>query len=213
MTCARLALRRMQRSSVMNAAGRGRSLGAIVAMCSLLAWDCTGKVVDHGPVDASSTSGEGGRNMDAGSSSDAAPNVDAPPCSPVLASDYDQSCTVDTDCVEVGEVAECPATACDECTTEAINKNAMAQYMTALSPAFASEPAGEDCNCNCEGTAVCRGGKCQEGYCAPPSADTLPACADAGDAGGVCVYSTNTGCSRMGPPDACAYSDEMCCLR
>ena len=134
------------------------------------------------------------------------------PCSPVLASDYDQSCTVDTDCVAVGEVSSCPAFACDGCTTEAINKSVMAQYMTAFAQAFTSKAPGTGCGCPCESGAVCRGGKCQAAFCGPPTADTLPACANAGDAGGMCLYSANATCSGMGPPDACAYSDEFCCL-
>jgi hypothetical protein len=28
----------------------------------------------------------------------------------------------------------------------------------------------------------------------------------------MCAYSANTTCNGMGPPDACAYSDEFCCL-
>jgi hypothetical protein len=132
-----------------------------------------------------------------------------PTCSPVLASDYDQSCTVDTDCVAVGEISSCPASGCDGCTTEAVNKSVMAQYTAAFAQAFASGPSGPGCNCPCESGAVCRGGKCQAAFCGPPLTDTLSACADAG---GQCAYSANTTCSGMGPPDACAYSDEFCCL-
>jgi hypothetical protein len=139
---------------------------------------------------------------------DAGATLDATPCSPVLPSNYDQSCDADTDCVGVGEVPQCPAAACDGCMTEAINKTVLAQYLADLSRAFASEPPGEACNCPCGGVAVCRGGTCQEGYCAPPSTDTLPACADAG---GICAYTANTTCGAMGPPDSCAYSDEFCC--
>ncbi|MDP9002417.1 MAG: hypothetical protein M3O46_20180 [Myxococcota bacterium] len=141
--------------------------------------------------------------------SDAATNVDAGPCSIVLASDYDQSCVVDTDCVAVGQVASCPAFACDGCTTEAINKLAEPQYQAAFSRAFASRSAGSGCGCPCESGALCRGGKCQAAFCGPPPADTLPVCTDAG---GRCAFKSNTTCNGMGPPDACAYSDEFCCL-
>jgi hypothetical protein len=84
----------------------------------------------------------------------------------------------------------------------------MAQYTSALSAALASAPSGSGCNCPCEGGAICRAGKCQAAFCAPPRSDTLPACADAG---GACMYSANSVCAAMGPPDACAYSDEVCC--
>jgi hypothetical protein len=170
---------------------------------------CCLEVEDGG---MSSANDGGATSVPDGSPSDAAIGSDAPPCSPVLASDYDQSCMVDTDCVAVGEVPSCPAFACDGCTTVAINKSAMAQYMTALDRAFASEQSGTGCGCPCESGAVCRSGKCQAAFCGPPAADTLPACANAGDAGGMCAYSANTTCSGTGPADACAYSDEFCCL-
>jgi hypothetical protein len=134
-------------------------------------------------------------------------NIDAPRCSPVLASDYDQSCAVDTDCVTVGEVPSCPAFACDGCGTEAINKNVMAQYMTAFSQAFASKAPGTGCGCGGGQGPCCRSGKCTA-TCVL-STDALPACADAG---GMCLLSHGATCGTNGPPDACAYSDEMCCL-
>jgi len=83
------------------------------------------------------------------------------PCSIVLASDYDQSCTVDTDCVSVGQVPVCPALACyADCTMWTISKSAAAQYMTALSRASASV-AGESCGCaNYNPYPCCRGGTC-----------------------------------------------------
>jgi hypothetical protein len=133
----------------------------------------------------------------------------APACTTVVASDYDQSCAVDTDCVAVGEVTQCPASPCDGCPSEAINASAMAKYETAIAPDFASEPSGQHCSCPCEGGAVCRNGKCQAAFCSPPTSDTLPACANTD---GMCVYSANTTCDTMGPADACAYADEVCCL-
>jgi hypothetical protein len=46
--------------------------------------------------------------------------------------------------------------------------------------------------------------------CQSPN-DTLPAC---GDAGGKCYFGETT-CDpkRPGPPNACAYNDEICCLQ
>jgi hypothetical protein len=132
------------------------------------------------------------------------------PCTPVLASGYDQSCDADTDCVGVGEVPSCSTSTC-ACPTAAVNKSANAQYSALFSQVTAAHPPAP-CNCPCLSGAICRDGTCQAAYCGPPPADTLPGCANAGDAGGMCAYSANTTCSGMGPPDACAYSDEVCCL-
>ena len=165
----------------------------------------------HGAGGNVGTSGQAGTTGQGGHAGVTGTGTPKPAsCNVVLASDYDQSCVVDTDCVGVGEVPMCPATACDGCLTQAINKSAMAQYMIALSQAFASESPGEACGCPCEGIgALCRGGKCQAAFCGPPLADTLPACANAG---GACAYKANTTCNGIGLPDACAYSDEVCCL-
>jgi hypothetical protein len=131
-------------------------------------------------------------------------------CTVVLASDYDQSCVLDADCVSVSQVPKCPVTDCSGCYLVAINKSEMSQYMAAVSQAVAGESPGPICNCPCEsGFALCRGGKCQAASCGPPRADTLPACSNAG---GTCGYAANTICNRKGPPDTCAYSDELRCL-
>jgi hypothetical protein len=127
-------------------------------------------------------------------------------CHRVLASDYDQSCKVDSDCVLVGEVSKCPATACDGCGTQAINKSDQTRYQAAFAQAAAT--ATGECFCPCEGLAVCRAGKCQSGDCAPPPEDTRASC---GNAGGRCDYKANTTCDSMNVPDGCAYNDEMCC--
>jgi hypothetical protein len=140
---------------------------------------------------------------------DAAEDADGGACIPVLASSYDQSCTVDSDCVAVGEVPSCPAAACDGCTTQAVNRGATTEYRAALARAFASAPAGTVCGCPCESGAVCRAGQCQAAFCGPPSGDTLSACRDSG---GTCAYTANTTCGTLGPPDACAYDDELCCV-
>jgi hypothetical protein len=147
--------------------------------------------------------------VDAGTSNDASAATDAA-CTPVLASAYDQSCDADTDCVGVGEVPSCSTSTC-ACPTAAVNKSANAQYSALFSQVTAAYPPAA-CNCPCLSGAICRGGACQAAYCGPPAADTLPACANAGDAGGMCAYSANTTCSGVGPPDACAYTDEFCCL-
>lgn len=143
--------------------------------------------------------------------SDAGAPSDAGACSPVLASDYDQSCVADSDCVQVGEAPQCPPTACDGCRTKAVNKVDATRYQTALMQAFAAVPPGgpHACSCPCDGIAICRGGKCLAGGCVPSVADALPACADAG---GRCSYAANTTCNTAGPPSSCANADEVCCL-
>jgi hypothetical protein len=129
-------------------------------------------------------------------------------CDVVLASDYDQSCTADTDCAEVGQVATCPAGACDGCAEQAVNKTAQAAYQAVLDETLASVPRGEACSCPCDGGfAICRNGKCQAASCGPDPADTLPACANAH---GRCSYASNTSCDG-GTLEGCAYSDEICC--
>jgi len=220
---------------------RLRHVAGYGALAVTLGVACGGRTVDVGspgePVQGEGgaprgAAGETGAMDDSGSALDASVTVDATSvadascgnadmspgdadttdsasCSIVLASQYDQSCTVDSDCVPVGEVGSCPASACDGCWSAAINHCAAPQYMSALARVFASLPPGSACNCPAEGSpgAICRAGKCQlPSFVAD---DTLPACADAG---GQCALSAGITCNRMGPPDSCAYSDEVCCL-
>jgi hypothetical protein len=178
------------------------------------AQDCNPPPQNPGGAFCCLVRGDGGASNEGGTGGpDASPGdagtTGASTCSVVLASQYDQSCTVDSDCVAVGEVPSCPATACDGCTTAAVNKSAAAKYAAAFAQAFASSAPGTFCGCPCESGAVCRAGQCQAAYCEPPPADTLAACADAG---GQCEYSANTTCPGVGPPQSCAYSDEFCCL-
>jgi hypothetical protein len=127
-------------------------------------------------------------------------------CIPIIAADYDQSCIKDSDCALVAQIPQCPATGCfHACATGAINKADMARYQGDFSRSVVPEGA---CNCPCEGIAVCRAGKCQNGFCGPPAADTLPACSSAG---GQCLYKENATCNVITPANACAFDDEMCC--
>lgn len=173
------------------------SLGAVLILCCVV-WGCDQNATQRGD-------GEAGpprpNNLTA--------TADGPSCSPVLASDYDQSCTLDSDCVAVGEEPQCPAAGC-ECPSAAVNKGVVMQYQAALARASAIHVPRSGCSCACESAPLCRGGRCQASLCSPPLADTLAACANLG---GKCAYSANTTCNGMGPPDACAYSDEFCCLR
>jgi hypothetical protein len=124
----------------------------------------------------------------------------------IQASSYNQSCTRDSDCIAVAEGNGCLPGAFD-CTNAAISKGAYAQYTSDIAKtqsALCLAPS----NCGLGFGPCCRDGKCQMGSGCSSPADTLPSCADAG---GTCMPNVIT-CGTAGPPDACAYSDEMCCL-
>lgn len=140
---------------------------------------------------------------------EASDSADANSCVTVLASDYDQSCSLDADCVAVPQKPDCQPTCWNCFFSEAINKNAFPQYYMALLQAFASE--GPPCNCPAEGIepACCRNGTCQTAC--STAADVLPACAAMR---GECLYneiSHPVSCGWLGPPNSCAYPDEICC--
>jgi hypothetical protein len=164
--------------------------------------------IDGGAGNGSNQDGSPGASNDSSVSSDVA-GQEAAACSVVLAADYDVSCIADSDCVLTGQVPKCPASACDGCATQSLNKVDVARYQLAYLPAIASAPAGQTCNCPCQGIAVCRGGKCQNGGCAPPAVDTLPACVTAG---GQCAFMARAKCSSMVSGANCAYADEVCCI-
>ncbi|MGA2451315.1 MAG: hypothetical protein ABTD50_21865 [Polyangiaceae bacterium] len=136
----------------------------------------------------------------------------------ILASNYDQSCTVDSDCQLVMSCDTCsvaPPLGCT-CGGAAVNADAAEQFWqavqnTPLGRAMSVPGNGIGSSCPLVLTApapCCRQGTCQgkPGACMSP-VDTLPACADAGGACeplGLCISS--------GPPDSCANADEACCL-
>ena len=124
----------------------------------------------------------------------------------ISASNYDQSCAVDSDCTMITSGDYCSKICL--CGGSAINVGAVAQF----DADFAKTPIGSgaldplECFCPLEGPACCRAGACTTS-CSSRS-DTLPACADAG---GTCMAS-NVACGQSGPPNACAYADETCCI-
>ncbi len=126
----------------------------------------------------------------------------------IKASNYDQSCSSDSDCAQVAEGDFCvPGAAV--CPTATINKGALPQYQADVAKtqaAVCEALAG----CPAFGGPCCRNGTCQTGTgCSAPT-DTLAACADAG--GSCSPFVTACGSMGAGPPDSCAYSDEMCCI-
>lgn len=129
----------------------------------------------------------------------------------ILASNYDKSCTTDSDCVEVSAGTFCvPACQCGGAT---INGGALPQFNAdvAKTPLGSGALGRITCGCTVSVGPCCRQGTCQiDSGCDAQPADTLPPCSDAG---GSCRYpSFLYACTRSGPPDACAYSDEVCCL-
>ncbi|MGO9839032.1 MAG: hypothetical protein ACLP1X_33025 [Polyangiaceae bacterium] len=133
--------------------------------------------------------------FDAGSCTDASATVQA--------SSYDQSCTVDTDCVGVSEGDSCNP--CDfSCVNAAINAGALTQYTsdTASFPAVLAVAKGA-CASSCGGpeTACCVGGTCHWGYFTCPDAS-----ADAGDAARPCIPLT---CADL-PAGDCGVQTDGC---
>jgi hypothetical protein len=167
-------------------------------------------------VDASADATMTNVTADAAADVDAASDGRLIRCSIVLASDYDQSCATDDDCALVGQVSACPPTECSFCPMWSINTSALARYQADIADDRASVPPGQQCGCPAEGFPCCRGGRCQQnGGCFFPSTDTLPACVNAG---GVCT-AARFGClagvtpgTNAGPPNSCAFSDEVCCV-
>lgn len=120
--------------------------------------DASASATGDAAADASSATPEAGTATNA---------ADATSCL-VLASDYDQTCAVDMDCVNVGEVLMCPADECSFCPMETINARAAAQYMAAFSVATAAIPADATmCGCPEEGRPCCVAGKCQQCFYTP----------------------------------------------
>jgi hypothetical protein len=191
------------------------------------AWGCGGNVALVVAGDASSTSDVGGTtvdgageraNVDASNdgpsvegSGDGGPDAESDGCT-VSASNYDQSCTVDTDCVEVSSGDYCSAATC-QCGGSVVNVGALAQFRADVSktPLGSGALMSLPCGCPLAAGPCCRQGMCKAGFgedCSSP-ADTLAACVDAG---GTCRPSALYGGCNQGAPDACAYSDEVCCV-
>ena len=76
----------------------------------------------------------------------------------IRASDYDQKCAADSDCVAIAQGDAC-LPCVRACTNAAINKSASPQYQADI----ARVPAGDDgvvCNCPPESTMCCVAGQC-----------------------------------------------------
>jgi hypothetical protein len=78
----------------------------------------------------------------------------------IQASDYDQTCASDTDCVAISQGNACePCTL--ECTTAAISKSAEGPYQVDIAKAHEGDAGvGVICHCPLEFPACCLAGKC-----------------------------------------------------
>jgi hypothetical protein len=146
---------------------------------------------------------------DADESSDS--SADGSACMLILPSDYGQSCTLDSDCVAVSEVAVCPPDACSgQCVAGIVSASVAAEYTAAIARATADRPPlgfGTFCNCELVLIPVCRNGKCEDDTSSLPEAPS--ACTDAG---AQCLPSSIFSCTTPGPKGGCGYSDEICCF-
>jgi hypothetical protein len=152
-----------------------------------------------------STDAEQVPSSDGSSNARSAADANAGACA-ISASSYDQSCNLDTDCVEVTSTNYCEANCL--CGGSAINVSAMTQFNEDVSktPLASGALGSSACPCPSSFGPCCRASKCTATCFSP--ADTLTACVNAG---GACFFAASTTCSAIGPPDACAYSDEVCC--
>jgi hypothetical protein len=188
---------------------------ALALMCRLLG--CGGAI--------------GGAHSDASASKDGGVGLDGAACA-IQASNYDQSCSTDSDCVAVaGNLAVQFGNYCEEqclCGGDAINRTAVTKYIADVSGTpFGSGtlPLDGGCNCGHFSGPCCQAGKCAAGQIcqsvpdagsadvtyAPPSGSVLcalragPVDAGAADAGPVswCI-----------PPQFCAMYNGgwACCM-
>ena len=81
-------------------------------------------------------------------------------CGTIMASDYDQSCASDADCVTVPEGDFCDANRCTDCPNAVVSIRAQAQYEADLASKI-SKPF--TCPCPSGPTAVCNNGRCETG--------------------------------------------------
>ncbi len=123
----------------------------------------------------------------------------------IQASNYDQSCTTNSDCIAVGEGNACYP--CEiACPSAAINASAKGKYLSDVAKTSAGDLTGVDCGCPAAFNPCCRGGTCYADFqCQNPTPVGDEACAAAG---GVCV---SGGCSKPGL-QACGKAGMFCCL-
>jgi hypothetical protein len=151
-----------------------------------------GAAADGAALDAAAAASE--------AQSDAPPAASATTCTDanvqlIQASNYDQSCKADSDCIAVGEGNACDSCAID-CTNAAINKSAETQYKedVAKMPAGVAQ-TGPVCSCPVEFDPCCRGGTCHADLQCQAPLPVTDAAADTGmtDGGDDACFPTNDG--------------------
>jgi hypothetical protein len=155
-----------------------RALVGVTALLTAIA-GCTFTVSNPGAVDGDAMIPDAQSDVSLGESGPNACRVKL-----LRASDYDQSCIVDTDCVYITEGNVCDPCLFAGCSAGAVNVRAIAQYNSDLAntPAGAAELNGQTCTSGCDGTPFlpcCVKGKCQKST----TSQCPAAAADAGDAG------------------------------
>jgi hypothetical protein len=192
---------------------------AVAGLGTVLTSGCGGNVAANNQLDASSRSGDASLPQDTGGLGDGCEGglnfvvgqpitpkcavttrTDAS-CSLVVAPNYNQACTDDTDCVAVGQVSTCPAVASDGCPSAAINRNDLTQYMNAFSSAIASAPSTSGGSCPAETAPCCLRGQCNISSC-PQPASNPPAGTDAGPDTQIIPAGSVLCSSDFGPVDA-----------
>lgn len=130
-----------------------RSLVGLTALLTAIA-GCTSTGSNPGALDDAAMTPDGQSDV---SLDDSRPNacIDAS-IKLIQASDYDQSCTVDSDCRYIAEGNACTPCAFDCSFAAAINVSALAQYNSdvANTPAVSPEFNGRDCVSGCPSCSV-----------------------------------------------------------
>jgi len=144
-------------------------------------------------------------NANDGNSTDSSPGIEADSAScMILASNYDQSCTVDTDCTEVSSGDYCSGDCI--CGGSTINVGSLANFNEDVSKTPLDSGALGNFSCNCPGevSPCCLGGKCQPG----PQCNSV---ADASDeAANADALNTNDASSMLDAGTDTAFSPESC---
>lgn len=123
--------------------------GSASGRSSTSTWGATGSSGITTPGGSAGLSGAGG-------------TMNLPPCS-VSASQYDNSCNSDSDCLGVPMGNPCLGGlgACSFCPTAALNVRVASQFLAALKTATPAQGTGTSCNCGCIPVAPC----CLRGVC------------------------------------------------
>lgn len=132
-----------------------------------------GSMVAGGSSGTGGTSGTGGM----GGTTSVEAGSDARACGVIRASDYDQTCTADSDCAAVVEGNTCGCV----CPTASISRKALGHYQPVFGP-------GPSCMCPNFGTPTCVAGACT--MCG----GVLALCAD----GGAAAYGGSSGSGGAG---------------